>query len=258
MASITEIDFRVQFTHFVLLLPVWYLPNAPLHTLTPSPAQTPPILHRGRCRHHRQQRPRRRRPPLVLLQHTAPIYPWPRRLTPTTWPPSSLASTTPTSPSKSSPRPPLPLPRAQPLHALFLKLSRARRFYHLESLLTHLPNPPPEPLSPPLSAPTASPENPSPPSASSSNSNPSAQSLNALLNALVQNKRHRLAHSVFKSSTEKFRLVPNVVSCNILLKALCKRNEVDVAVRVLDEMSLMGLVPNVVSYSTVLGGFVLG
>ena len=62
---------------------------------------------------------------------------------------------------------------------------------------------------------------------------------------------------MFKSSTEKFGLVPNVVSCNILLKALCKRNEVDVAVRVLDEMSLMGLVPNVVSYTTVLGGFVL-
>ncbi|KAK7294229.1 hypothetical protein RJT34_17116 [Clitoria ternatea] len=44
--------------------------------------------------------------------------------------------------------------------------------------------------------------------------------------------------------------------CNILLKALCKRNEVDVAVRVLDEMVGMGLVPNVVSYTTVLGGFV--
>lgn len=49
--------------------------------------------------------------------------------------------------------------------------------------------------------------------------------------------------------------MPNVVSCNILLKALCKMNEVDVAVRVLDEMRYMSVVPNVVSYTTVLGGF---
>ncbi|KAG4924969.1 pentatricopeptide repeat-containing protein At5g16420, mitochondrial-like [Glycine soja] len=188
-----------------------------------------------------------------------PIHPWPRRLTPHNLaslisrqhdPNLSLQIFHHAHPSLSH--------APQPLHALFLKLSRARLFSHLESLLTRLPTPPPEPplttliraygvAGKPLSAlrlflkfqPLG------------------LRSLNALLNALVQNKRHRLAHSVFKSSTEKFGLVPNVVSCNILLKALCKRNEVDVAVRVLDEMSLMGLVPNVVSYTTVLGGFVL-
>ncbi|CAI8612639.1 unnamed protein product [Vicia faba] len=83
----------------------------------------------------------------------------------------------------------------------------------------------------------------------------SVRSLNASLNSLVQNKRYRLAFLLFKNYRDRFGVLPNVVSCNVLLKALCKGNEVEVAVRVLDEMPGMGLVPNVVSYTTVLGGY---
>ncbi|XP_029129487.1 pentatricopeptide repeat-containing protein At5g16420, mitochondrial [Cajanus cajan] len=186
-----------------------------------------------------------------------PIKPWPRRLTP-----SNLASII-----RRQHDPNLSLEifhfaethhpslshAPQPLLALSLKLSRARLF---PSLLTRPPRPLPEPplvaairalglAAKPLSAlrlflrfqPL------------------SVRSLNALLNALVQNNRHRLALSLFNASLKKFRILPNVVSCNILLKALCKTPHLHAAVRVFDQMSLMGLVPNVVSYTTVLGGY---
>ncbi|XP_040361951.1 pentatricopeptide repeat-containing protein At5g16420, mitochondrial-like [Rosa chinensis] len=70
----------------------------------------------------------------------------------------------------------------------------------------------------------------------------SVRSLNALLNALV--------HS------ERFGVAPNVFSCNILIKALCKRNDLETAHQVLDEMPAMGFVPNVVTFTTILGGYV--
>ncbi|KEH26417.1 PPR repeat protein [Medicago truncatula] len=68
-----------------------------------------------------------------------------------------------------------------------------------------------------------------------------------------KNKRYRLAFLVFKNCGERFKVLPNVVSCNIFLKALCKGNEVEVVVKVLDEMPEMGLVSNEV---VVLGRFV--
>ncbi|KAM7277214.1 hypothetical protein ACFE04_019080 [Oxalis oulophora] len=85
--------------------------------------------------------------------------------------------------------------------------------------------------------------------------NTSVRSLNTLLNALVQNKRYDLAHAVFKSCKHKFDIVPNVFTCNILIKALCKKNDVEGALKVLDEMPGMGLVPNLVTYTTILGGY---
>ncbi|XP_044492436.1 pentatricopeptide repeat-containing protein At5g16420, mitochondrial [Mangifera indica] len=84
----------------------------------------------------------------------------------------------------------------------------------------------------------------------------SVRSLNTLLNALVQNKRYDLVHLMFKNSKNKFNVVPNVFTCNILIKALCKKNNVEGAIKVLDEMPSMGMVPNVVTYTTILGGFV--
>ncbi|KAK7339634.1 hypothetical protein VNO77_20312 [Canavalia gladiata] len=146
------------------------------------------------------------------------------------------------------------------LQAIFLKLSRARRFPQIESLLTRLSPCGEDQLltvirgyglagKPESSLRTFL-------KFESLGVRPSVRSLNVLLNALVQNKRYRLVHLVFKSCKDRFGVLPNVVSCNILLKALCKRNEVDVAVRILDEMPAMGVVPNVVSYTTVLGGYV--
>ncbi|GAY45765.1 pentatricopeptide repeat-containing protein [Citrus sinensis] len=84
----------------------------------------------------------------------------------------------------------------------------------------------------------------------------SVRSLNTLLNALVQNKRYDLVHLMFKNSRHKFKVVPNVFTCNILIKALCKKDDVEGAIRVLDEMPSMGMVPNLVTHTTILGGYV--
>lgn len=84
----------------------------------------------------------------------------------------------------------------------------------------------------------------------------SVKTFNSLLNALVQNKEYDLVYGLFKNCRKKFGIVPNLPTCNILLKALCKKNDLDNALRILDEMPAMGMVPNVVSYTTILGGFV--
>ncbi|VFQ60428.1 unnamed protein product [Cuscuta campestris] len=83
------------------------------------------------------------------------------------------------------------------------------------------------------------------------------KSLNTLLNALVNNKEYDLVHILFKNCRKKLDIVPNLVTCNILLKALCKKRDIDAAISILDEMPAMGIVPNVVSYTTILGGYVL-
>ncbi|CAH9120987.1 unnamed protein product [Cuscuta epithymum] len=85
----------------------------------------------------------------------------------------------------------------------------------------------------------------------------SVKSFNTLLNALVNNKKYDLVHILFKNCRKKLDIVPNVVTCNILLKALCKKGDVGGAIGILDEMPAMGIVPNVVTYTTILGGFVL-
>ncbi|XP_055962196.1 pentatricopeptide repeat-containing protein At5g16420, mitochondrial [Mercurialis annua] len=84
----------------------------------------------------------------------------------------------------------------------------------------------------------------------------SVRSLNTLLNVFVQNKRYELVHGMFKNCTSKYGVLPNVFTCNILIKALCKKNDVEVALKVLDEMPAMGMIPNVVTYTTILSGYV--
>lgn len=84
----------------------------------------------------------------------------------------------------------------------------------------------------------------------------SVRSLNCLLNALVQNKRYDLVRWVFENCQSKFGVVPNVFTCNILIKALCNKNDMEGARRVLDEMPAMGMVPNAVTYTTIMGGHV--
>ncbi|KAM1018754.1 hypothetical protein ACFX2C_040343 [Malus domestica] len=65
----------------------------------------------------------------------------------------------------------------------------------------------------------------------------SAKALNALLNSL------------------RFEVRSNLSTCNILIKALCKKNDVETALKVLDEMPAMGFVPNVVTYTTIIGWY---
>ncbi|CAN1157091.1 Pentatricopeptide repeat-containing protein At5g16420, mitochondrial [Linum perenne] len=83
----------------------------------------------------------------------------------------------------------------------------------------------------------------------------SVRSLNTLLNAFVQNKRYDLVHSMFKDCKDKYGVVPNVFTANILINALCKMNDMEAALKVFDEMPVMRMIPNVVTYTTILGGY---
>ncbi|XP_043698829.1 pentatricopeptide repeat-containing protein At5g16420, mitochondrial [Telopea speciosissima] len=83
----------------------------------------------------------------------------------------------------------------------------------------------------------------------------SVRSFNTLLNAMIQNKRYDLVHLLFKNCRKKFGIIPNVFTSNILVKALCKKNDLDGALKILDEMPAMGMVPNLVTYTTILGGY---
>ncbi|KAH7668486.1 TPR-like protein [Dioscorea alata] len=80
----------------------------------------------------------------------------------------------------------------------------------------------------------------------------SVRSFNALLNAMIQNRRFHLVPILFKHCQSKFGIIPNVCTANIFLKALCKLGNLDGALKVLDEMPTWGMVPNVVSYTTIL------
>ncbi|XP_076957428.1 uncharacterized protein LOC143632905 [Bidens hawaiensis] len=84
----------------------------------------------------------------------------------------------------------------------------------------------------------------------------SVRSLNTLLIVLIQNRKYELVHALFKNSQKKFNIIPNVFTCNILLKAFCKKGDIEGALKVLDEMPAMGMVPNVVTYTTILGAYV--
>ncbi|KAL4301113.1 hypothetical protein S245_061078 [Arachis hypogaea] len=210
--------------------------------------------------------------PTTLTSFTVmpPVHPWPRRLTPKTL--ASLISRQhdpnlslqifhyalthhPNSNNNHLAHHPIPF------NAIILKLSRARNFPQIDAILRDSRITDEQPLitvirgyglagRPKLALRTFT-------RIESFGIQPSTKALNTTLNALVQCKHYDLAHFVFKNCMAKFRVVPNVVSCNILLKALCKGNNVDAAVRVLDEMPAIGVVPNVVSYTTVLGGYAL-
>ncbi|CAN7014238.1 unnamed protein product [Brassica rapa subsp. trilocularis] len=53
-------------------------------------------------------------------------------------------------------------------------------------------------------------------------------------------------------TTRSFGITPNIFTCNLLVKALCKKNDVESAYKVLDGIPEMGLVPNLVTYTTIL------
>ncbi|OWM63824.1 pentatricopeptide repeat-containing protein At5g16420, mitochondrial [Punica granatum] len=84
----------------------------------------------------------------------------------------------------------------------------------------------------------------------------SVRSLNTLLNALIQNKHFDWVPIIFKNATSKFGVVPNVFTCNILIKAHCNKGDVEGALKVRDEMPAMGIIPNVITHTTILGGYV--
>ncbi|XXG76131.1 hypothetical protein AAC387_Pa08g0552 [Persea americana] len=86
----------------------------------------------------------------------------------------------------------------------------------------------------------------------------SVRSFNTLLNAMIQCKQLNSVYLLFKNCRKRFGIIPNVFTCNILIKALCKKGDIDAAFWVLDEMPSLGMVPNVVTYTTILTGLCAG
>ncbi|KAK1272390.1 Pentatricopeptide repeat-containing protein [Acorus gramineus] len=84
---------------------------------------------------------------------------------------------------------------------------------------------------------------------------PTVRSFNALLHAMVQNRRFRLARDLFFDSKEKFGVAPNVITCNVLISALCENGELGSAEKVIDKMPEWGLAPDVVTYTTLVCGY---
>ncbi|KAL9228847.1 hypothetical protein vseg_004383 [Gypsophila vaccaria] len=82
------------------------------------------------------------------------------------------------------------------------------------------------------------------------------RSFNCLLNVLVNNRMFDKVYALFKNCRQKFGLMPNLITCNILIKGLCRKYDLGNAQKVLDEMHGLGICPNLVSYTTILDGFV--
>jgi pentatricopeptide repeat protein len=61
-----------------------------------------------------------------------------------------------------------------------------------------------------------------------------------------------LVHEWFTYSTSRFGVVPNVFTCQFFIKGICKKHKVEGAVTMLDEMPTMGMIPNLVTYTTIL------
>ncbi|KAJ3672455.1 hypothetical protein LUZ60_007176 [Juncus effusus] len=81
---------------------------------------------------------------------------------------------------------------------------------------------------------------------------PTVRAFNVLLMSLIRNRKLRFAAKLFQISKSKFGIVPNVSTCNILLKALCGIRDLEAALNVLDEMPTMGIAPNLISYTTII------
>nr|GMC78728.1 pentatricopeptide repeat-containing protein At3g13150-like [Ipomoea batatas] len=77
-------------------------------------------------------------------------------------------------------------------------------------------------------------------------------SFNALLTAYVNAKKFDKIGELFKELSEKLSIQPDVVSYNIVIKALCEMGSLDSAVSAIDSMDEIGIEPNLVTYNTVL------
>ncbi|WZZ79701.1 LOW QUALITY PROTEIN: hypothetical protein YC2023_100273 [Brassica napus] len=74
----------------------------------------------------------------------------------------------------------------------------------------------------------------------------------ALIPKRVIDLEREIRSGTLHNNKESFGITPNIFTCNLLVKALCKKNDVESAYKVLDEIPEMGLVPNLVTYTTIL------
>lgn len=80
-------------------------------------------------------------------------------------------------------------------------------------------------------------------------------SFNALLSACVNSKKFDMVDELFRELPSKLSIDPDLISFNIVIKALCEMGSLDNAVSMLDEMEERGLQPNLVTFNTILNEF---
>ncbi|KAK4531292.1 hypothetical protein CCYA_CCYA07G2149 [Cyanidiococcus yangmingshanensis] len=85
---------------------------------------------------------------------------------------------------------------------------------------------------------------------------PSLRTYNAVMNACIAAGDVDKAHEVFGEMVDIYKIAPNEVSYNILLKSHARRGRVEAMQLVLDQMREAGCEPTLVTYTTLLKGYV--
>ncbi|KAK4347049.1 hypothetical protein RND71_033388 [Anisodus tanguticus] len=75
-------------------------------------------------------------------------------------------------------------------------------------------------------------------------------SFNVLLEACIRAEKYDTVRELFRDLPEELSVVPDVVSYNTFIKALCKAGSLDYAVSVMDEMENQGIKPDKVTFNT--------
>ncbi|PIA58414.1 hypothetical protein AQUCO_00500381v1 [Aquilegia coerulea] len=80
-------------------------------------------------------------------------------------------------------------------------------------------------------------------------------SFNALLTACVQSKQFNKVEKLFRDMPLKLSIVPNVVTYNIVIQALCGTGSFDSAESMLGEMESNEVTPSLITFNTIMHGF---
>ncbi|KAF5446172.1 hypothetical protein F2P56_031821 [Juglans regia] len=84
---------------------------------------------------------------------------------------------------------------------------------------------------------------------------PDVVTYNTLVDGLCRVGKARIAHNVVKGMSKKsMDLNPNVVTYTALIRGYCMKQEIDVALVLLEEMTSQGLKPNIITYNTLIKG----
>ncbi|KAK8921834.1 Pentatricopeptide repeat-containing protein [Platanthera zijinensis] len=86
-------------------------------------------------------------------------------------------------------------------------------------------------------------------------SSPSLRSLNALLYACILSNNHDLAGQFFRDFPVSYRINPNILSYNTVIKAFCGSSSSSTFYSYLDEMVRKKIKPNLTTFSIALAGF---
>ncbi|KAH0659870.1 hypothetical protein KY289_028618 [Solanum tuberosum] len=77
-------------------------------------------------------------------------------------------------------------------------------------------------------------------------------SFNVLLESCIRSERYDEIGLLFRELPEKLSIVPNLISYNVAMKALCKAGSVYSAVLLMDEIEKHGIKPDIVTCNTLL------